>query len=243
MNRRSSIGFDRKIQLEWLDATAAKMEEGSTGPELRDFLFDYLSHLSGGRSNGGARYKTVAVLSRVWSHVPPEAEPLRMRALELLRIIDPADRLALHWAMTIAAYPFFSDVAAAVGRILGLQDTVSLGHVERRVSELWGERSTVKRTCQYAVRSMYEWGVLEEAGRGVYQRKGERHTVTGDLAQLLLEAVLLDSESETLPLDQACGHPALFPFDVQVNAHNLRQSDRVRVFRQGLDSDFVALAG
>jgi hypothetical protein len=243
MNRRASIGFDRKIRLEWLDATAAQLEARKTGPELRDFLFEYLSHLSGGRKNGGARYKTVAVLSRVWLHVPPEVEPLRNRALELLRTVEPADRLVLHWTMTIAAYPFFTDVAAAVGRILGLQEPFSLTHVERRVSELWGERSTVKRTCQYVMRSMVEWEVLEDAGKGVYRRCGEVRLVEGELAQLLVEAVLLDSENEALALDQAAGHPALFPFDVQVNTDGLRRSDRVRVFRQGMDRDFVVLAG
>lgn len=243
MNRRSSIGFDRKIQIEWLDATAAQLEAGKTGAELRDFLFDYLSDLAGERKHGSARGKTVSVLSRVWLHVPAEAEPLRNKALELLPAIDPANRLILHWAMTLSVYPFFTDVAAAAGRILGLQDSFSLSHVERRVSELWGERSTVKRTCRYVIRSMVQWGVLEDAAKGIYRRSGNLRVVDGELAHLLVEAILLDSENDALPLDQAAGHPALFPFDVRVNAHGLRKADRVRVFRQGLDRDFVVLTG
>jgi hypothetical protein len=242
MNRRSSIGFDRKIHLEWLDATAEKLATGATGAELRDFLFEYLSVLAGGRKHGSARAKTISVLSRIWLHVPEEAEPLRNRTLELLRTVQPSDRLVLHWAMTVAVYPFFTDVAVAVGRILGLQEAFSLNHVERRVAELWGERSTVRRTCQYVIRSMVEWGVLEDAGKGVYGRSGAARTVEDELAQLLVEAVLLKAENEALPLSQAAGHPALFPFDVRVSSLWLRKSDRVQVFRQGLDREFIILA-
>lgn len=243
MSRRSRIGFDRKLELEWLDVTAAKAAEGMTPEELRDYLLSHLDRLAfGNEATGSARAKTVRVLLRIWGKVEPELESLHARALQILPQVEPQKRLALHWAMTIAAYPFFTDHAAAVGRLLQLQETVITPQIQRRIAEQWGERSTVFRTSRHVMRTMIGWGVLADAGKGLYGRGAERQTIEGALAQLLVEAVLLDSENESLPLDQAASHPALFPFHVQINAHNLRQSDRVRIFRQGLDRDFVTLA-
>lgn len=245
MNRRSTIEFDRKIELDWLDATAAKVAAGATEQELHDFLFAYLDFLSieGRDTWGTARAKTARVLTRIWSRVPAEAEPLRDRAIRLLPQVQPGQRLALHWAMMIAAYPFFADIAAALGRLLSLQETVSSAQLQRRIAERWGDRSTVYRTLRHVVRSIVAWGVLEDAGKGVYRRSGQKlRPVGGQVAQLLVEAVLLDSEQDSLPLDQASNHPALFPFHVEVNVQQLRQPERIRVYRQGLDMDVVAIA-
>lgn len=242
MNRRAKIGFDRKLELEWLDLTAARASEGASSESVRDYLLTQLVSLSfSNESSGSARAKTARVLLRIWGGVAPELEPLQRHALDLLPQLRADQRLALHWAMTMAAYPFFTDHAAVIGRLFSLQDYCTTAQVQRRVSEQWGERETVLRTSRHVVRTMVAWGVIEDAEKGAYRRKGERLSVTGELGQLLVEAVLLDSESEALPLEQAARHPALFPFDVRLNGQALRNSGRVRVFRHGLDQDFIAL--
>lgn len=243
MTRRSTIGFDRKLELEWMDFAAAKTAEGATDEELRAQLLSYLTSLShGNEASGSARAKTARVLMRIWGHVDSSMAPLHDRALHLLPGAAPPERLALHWALTIAAYPFFADHAAAVGRLLSLQETVSTAQIQRRIAEQWGERSTVFRTSRHVVRTMIVWGVIEDAGKGVYRRRGERRQVQAEIAQLLLEAILLDAEQDMLPVEQVNKHPALFPFDIRVNAQELRQSDHVRVYRQGVDVEVVTLA-
>lgn len=244
MSRRARIGFDRKLELEWLDVTAAKAAEGASGDEVKEYLLSYLDSLSyGSEASGSARAKTARVLLRIWGGVRPEMKPPHDRALQLLPTIPPEQRLGLHWAMTIAAYPFFADHAAVLGRLFPLQETISAVQIKRRIAEQWGDRSTVMRTSRHVVRTMVAWGVIADAGKGTYVRAGDARPVTADVAQLLLEAVLLDSEEEALPLAKASQHPALFPFDVRLDAQQVRQSDRVRVYRQGLDADFVMLAG
>src|SRR5690606_22686814 len=141
-----------------------------------------------------------------------------------------------------AAYPFFADHAAVLGRLFPLQETVSAAQIKRRIAEQWGDRSTVMRTSRHVVRTMVAWGVIEDAGKGSYVRAGDPRSVTAEIAQVLLEAVLLDSEQEALPLARVGQHPALFPFDLRLDAQQLRLSDRVRVYRQGLDTDYVTLA-
>ncbi len=243
MSRRSTIGFDRKLELEWLDFTAAKAAEELAAGELRAQLLshlDTLSHQNG--AYGSARSKTATVLMRIWGGMEPEIRPLRDRALQALTRVEPDERLSLHWAMIVAAYPFFADVASSIGRLLSLHEVVSLAQLQRRVAEQWGERSTVLRAVRRVVHSMIAWGVLDDAGKGVYRRRGERREAEGEIAQLLLEAILLDSEQEMLALEQASKHPALFPFDVRVSTQQLRQSDRFRISRQGLNTEVVALA-
>lgn len=58
---------------------------------------------------------------------------------------------------------------------------------------------------------------------------------------VLAEAVLLDAENDSLPLAQISKHPALFPFEIQITAQQLRESERMQVLRHGVDADVVAL--
>ena len=101
--------------------------------------------------------------------VPDELRPLRNEALILFRNRTGRDRLVLHWGMCLSTYPFFRDVAAATGRLLGLQGKAALSQITRRTAEVWGERSTVARAAQRIVRSLIDWRILMETEeRGVF---------------------------------------------------------------------------
>ena len=166
---RRIIGFDRKVRLSWLDATAEWTMQGLSAPEIRAQLERLLDGQVAGEGPHSARGKTMTVLLHVWMAVPDLAVPLRDDALTLLRGRTGRDRLPLHWGMCLATYPFFRDVAATTGRLLALQGEASLSQVVRRMAETWGERSTLKRAVQRVVRSFVEWGVLAESGdRGIF---------------------------------------------------------------------------
>ena len=78
MNR--IIGFDRKLQLDWLDATVGLCQEnldpGVVAGRLRQKLE---SEIAGTE----ARRKTTTVLLRIWVNVPAECSHLRDEALQL----------------------------------------------------------------------------------------------------------------------------------------------------------------
>ncbi|MBK1702256.1 hypothetical protein [Thiococcus pfennigii] len=242
MSRRASLGFDRRIDLEWLDAAAAQARPGATSAEMRAYLWNLLDGLVSGDKSNSARGKTVTVLHHIWGESDRDAEALRQRALAQLPKSTSDERLALHWAMMVARYPVFTDVAAAAGRLLTLQGAFTLAHLTRRLVAAWGERSTVERAAQRIIRSMVQWRVLTDmATPGIYAGKPHPRKVGPETGMLLVEALLLDSEEQSVPVGQLIGHPAFFPFAVDVNAGHVRSAAQFRVHRQGLDSDFVEL--
>ena len=161
-SQKTTIGFDRRIDLAWLDAAAGCLATGQSEAEARAFLWSLLDRIVAGETTHSARGKTLTVLSRVWLRVPHTAQRLRDAALTCITDATAEERLALHWAMSLASYPFFCEVAASIGKLLALHGQASLAQVSRRMTETWGDRSTLPRAIQRVLRSMRQWGALCE---------------------------------------------------------------------------------
>ena len=238
-----TIGFDRKIRSNWLDLTARLAAEGLTPSGIRDRLHEALEGEVSGDTPHTARGKTKTVLLHIWVTVPRGVVPLRDEALAIVGSGGMADLRPLHWGMCLATYPFFRDVAAITGRLLALQDSVTLAMVTRRIVESWGARSTVLRASQRIVRSMVEWGVLNEAdGRGVF-RRGPRVEIPGDgpCAGWLIEAALIASTNKSIRIGSLLRGPTLFPFRDFATVRDAMDRDRLEVFGKGGGEDVVEM--
>src|SRR5258708_39567192 len=89
---------------------------------------------------------------------------------------------------------------------------------------------------------MVDWGCLIEASnKGVFRRRTPKLVVRGELALILSEALIFGGEQSAMPLPQLLRHPAAFPFQLEVTAHDLRRSQRFEVNRQAFDIDLVSL--
>jgi hypothetical protein len=237
----TTIGFDRKIEIEWLDAVAGRVAAGDSPDEIRTFLWNFLDGVVAGNSVHSGRGKTLTVLSRIWVTVPARAKPLREAALRCIASVTPEQRVAIHWAMAIGTYPFFCDVAGNVGKLLALNEQVNLPQLGRRMTETWGDRSILLRAIQRVLRSMVQWGVLRDGpAKGTFVAPSRRIHLPDAISELLLQAILV-SNARGMPLAYLTGHPALFPFDVHVSAAALRKSGCMQIRRQGDQSDFVEL--
>ena len=210
---KAMIGFDRKIDLAWLDAAAGRLATGQSEAEVRAFLWSLLNGAVAGETTHSARGKTLTILTRLWLTVPPKAQRLRDAALSRIPAATVEERLALHWAMSLASYPFFCEVAASLGKLLALHGQASLAQVSRRMTETWGDRSTLPRALQRVLRSMMQWGALRESGeKGTYAPLAQRIPIANGTAALLIQAVLV-SQGHGMGLAQASKHAALFPFE------------------------------
>ncbi len=235
------IGFDRKLDRDWLDATAGRLASGATPKQAREAVYHLLEGVLSGDTSNSARGKTLTVLSAVWLNVPAAIEPLRVEVLARFNEVTPDERLALHWTMTLAAYPFFLDAAAQTGKLLSLNGDCTFAQIHRRLMDRWGERSTLSRAVQRVLRSLVQWGALQDGMiAGHYRPIPKRIPVADTTTTLLLEG-LLHAEGHGLDLEALTGHPALFPFDLHLNPLALRQQPRLRVHRQGDQRDWVEL--
>ncbi len=242
ISNRTKIGFDRTIRAEWLDAAAARILNGDSADAARKFLWDFLEDVEPGTTNSSGRGKTLTVLTRIWLIVPDDVQTLRENALKGLASADGENRLAIHWAMVIATHPFFFDVATHVGKLLALHGQANRSQIKRRMTESWGDRSTLERTIQHVLKSMAQWGVLHSGSeKGSLVAARNPIPVSEEISELLVHGVLL-SQGRSMPLLQLDNHPALFPFKLQVNTARLRKHAGLRVQRQGDLSDFVELA-
>lgn len=239
------VGFSIRIQLEWLEQVAFLVDSGKSRDEIKTFLDEFLADkLSGtGKAHRGNRQKAITILLKTWVNVPDDCMALRNEGLSLLRQLPEKQRLAVHWGMTMVAYPFFGSIAEITGRYLRLQDYVSAAQVRRRSYESMGERETVSRATQRILRCFVDWGVLEDTqnkgiSKAVRPISLERDIVTA----WLLEAYLISTGSSSGMLKAVADTPALFPFVVnQVSPRAFDRNNRLELFKQGLDEDILVL--
>jgi len=245
-NRINQIGLDRAVRLKWLDQTATMVLAGndiaSIKLALRDDLKD--SFRSVDTTVRGSIDKTITILTKVWLKPPAVLEKLRLEGLDLLTNLSRADRLAVHWGMVMAVYPFWASVAAQVGRLFRLQGSASAAHVQRRLREQYGERETVSRRARYVLRSYVDWGVLREADIvGIYSACPSLAIDDSRLIAWLVEASLHARSNGSAPLKDVIGSPSLFPFRLKRIAPDqlATTSSRLDFLRHDLDNELVML--
>ena len=247
MNERASqVGISQRVRVEWLEATVNLVLAGNADAAIHNALNELLAHQLSVNSNvaRGSRQKTITILTKIWRHVPPSLEPLRDAGLALHPALDANHRHALHWGMTLAAYPFWGAVAKQAGRLLRLQGTAAAAQVQRRLRESHGERPTVARAAARVLRSYIDWGVLVDTeAKGVYAQGARREIDDAGLAAWLAEALLRTGYASVASASGLLGHPALFPFRLPpLSASQLAShSRRLEASRQGLDEDVLTL--
>jgi hypothetical protein len=238
---RQVVGFDRTLELPWMDAAAGFVADGMTPPEVRRRLFTYLDGVLPGTTNSSARGKTVTVLLRIWSRVPEDAIRLRDDVVRMFPDLSASDRLAVHWVMAMVAYPYFHDVATIAGRLLRLHERLEVPQLTARLGESWGERELIQRTAQIVARTMLLWGVFAPHSRlGVYTATSRRPVLGAHVRHCVTEAMLLATRG-ALRLAEIASHPALFPFELEISAGELSRAPRLELHRMGLDVDQVSL--
>ncbi len=251
-SRLTQVGFSQRVRLEWLERTAnlvlAGNDEASIEGALQELLEDKLS--VGGNAKRGNREKVITILMKIWVRPPHHLHPLRREGLKLLSHLPRKSHIAVHWGQAMAVYPFWGTVAAHVGRLLRLQGTASHAQVRRRVMEQYGQRATVQDAVRRVLRSMVDWGVLQDAKRrdarrpdGTYVPGLSIAIAQVELIGWLAEAFLHAHPNGSAALKTVLNSTSLFPFRLSpISADCLAAvSGRLDVLRHGLDQDLLIL--
>jgi hypothetical protein len=243
MDNQRSIGFDRKILLPWINAVADWVATGESKKSISEKLDRLLEGKVAGSGSGSAKGKTKSVLMHIWVSVPDAAKPLRNEGLSLLRLHSDQTRLALHWGMCLATYPFFKSVAETVGRLIRLQGIAGGVQIRRRTEEQYGERQIVSRALRHILRTFVEWGVLQDTSeKGLYQVPASIFIDDPKVTMWLVEAMLISSGSNTGVLQTTLQSPALFPFSLtEFHINQLEENGRLDWHRHGLDEHIITL--
>lgn len=245
-NRFTAIGINCTIRLEWLEKVAALVLAGQKDKEIKNML---LAELQSAFSSSSAEVrgplnKTITILIKTWLTVPSELESLRLGGLELLQSVPRSHRMAVHWGMVMAVYPFWMAVATQVGRLLRLQGSFTGGQVQRRLRESYGQRETVSGAASRTLRSYLEWGVLQKSeATGIISAGPCVALEETRLIAWLVEAALNTRVSRSAPLKELLDSPGLFPFRLApIHADSLLEvSSKIDMLRHGFDENLVLL--
>lgn len=245
-NRYTQIGLDRLVRLDWLEKTSKLALAGNALKDAKVILqHDLSEHFISDNTNvRGSIDKTITILLKVWMIPSPLLRPLCADGLEILKLFPKQDRLAVHWGMIMAAYPFWSVVAIQVGRLLRLQGTIVSSQVQRRVREQYGERETVSRRVRYVLRSYLDWGVLKETGtKGIYSAGATLPVDDSRIIVWLAEAFLHTRDNGSAPLKDLVDSPSFFPFRIKFIQPEriMAYSSRIEIMRYGHDEHFIRL--
>ena len=227
------VGFDQKILFEEMEFTAEEVVRTS-----RAEMYGKLDQFLLGRIKGDkSRKNATTILMKIWSLVDDSHVELHQQALDLLPNLPSEQRLAIHWGMTLLAYPFFHDLVKELGSLFVLQDEVASSQVGRKMKSIYGDRRRVEVATGAVLSSLCSWGVLK-------REKTNYKCILTVIAEPQLKIWLLNvllhlSGSNVAALDVLTNSPAIFPFQCQVSPLDFENSP-LSISRQGINMMFVS---
>jgi hypothetical protein len=207
--KKPEIGFDRTLQLEWLDRLAGLVAGGAGLAAAREAMREHLSVQLPGRE--GVE-KSVRVLMRPW--FPSDRNEVRLRdeAAGLVGEVPAEERFVVHWGLLLVAYPFFRDTVAAIGRLAAIEPSFTAVGLRRRLIERYGDREIVERSRRHIVTTLLAWGRLRTAGaHGAYALEQPIAVRSPRLQAWFVEAMLRAYPGTPFLVDQLQSAPAAFP--------------------------------
>lgn len=246
-DRFVKVGIQRELHLEWFEQAARFYGSGISKRDARQEIYSYLDSAPGFATSPSLQSKTYIAnaLIKSWIDPAPELSSLRNTAFKYLQEHN-VNRTAVHWCLLGAAYPFWFEVAAKIGRLLNLQDQVTQAQVVLRLKENYGDRQTISRRARYVIRSYVSWGVLKDSAiKGSYEKMTPMPITNYGLAAFMLESALNAMPEGKAALGLLLNNPGFFPFRLPVLSGDFiaQQTSRIEVVRYGLDDELLKLKG
>lgn len=229
------IGFDRYVQLPWC---AASLEVARDRKTLSEIGEEIAVVLHGAES----RRKTIDILKRLWLMPLPHCTDFVQRGVELYQELGEESVLPLSWGCAMATYPFFGKTAEITGRLLAIQGDCSIKEIQRRMAEVYGDRSGVTRAVSRVLQSQESWGALERLDKGKRVIRLAPMTINNDkLTTWMIEAAVRYT-AKPISVSNLQSLPVLFPFTFSVPlAYVLSNSPNLELRSEGPSNQSVDL--
>ena len=239
MNKKKlSIGFDRYIERAWLEQISKWVAQEKNRDELHELVDDYLAPFINGATS---LRKTKNVLFGVWVNTSDENELFKQQAIDFLKDCSNDERLAIHWGLSIASYPFFASLVRLIGRLLRLQDDIISKELVRRSVELHGDTESVRRATTRLLQSFGEWGVLVPESKSLFHAPKKININNPELITWLLASVLFSNGRDRMTTDEIVSDPAWFPFEIHQSLFQVSQSSILEIVHQNVGDTLIAL--
>ncbi|ASN03851.1 hypothetical protein [Virgibacillus necropolis] len=227
------VGFDQKVLLHYLDYTA-KQSRKLSKKDMYAVLDGYLREdITGAKS----RKNVITMLMKIWYNVPHRITNIRDEVLIDINDFSKEERLFAHWCMMIIAYPFFKEVVNEFGRLFQLQDTVSSMSIGKRMKDSYGDRRRVEVATSAVISSLKAWEIILPSENRSYIQNDKVSISTPLLQVLLFGTVLSVLDSESLYVNTITSHALFFPFQFDLNLHELRERKDYFIFHyQGVEN-------
>jgi hypothetical protein len=225
---RKIVGLSRVIKPEWLDKTVEFLIRYESDTNIKEKLNDYLSFEIQSPTN---MRKTRDILMSIWvrtSESSPEIHKIAFNAYQS----GNSDKMALHWAMILLAYPVFSDVTCRIGKIGMVQDTFTTSWLREKLTETWGGRATLFHSCDKILQTIKALGAIENKKVGIYGIK--KHEVRDEKTiDVLLLCLLTLNRQAYYDVTELGNNPLFFPFEFSVSLDRLHRSSLFRLSNIG----------
>ena len=182
------------------------------------------------------------ILINIWAKSGIAHPTLRADAVKLYAETgDPADRLWLHYGMTLLAYPFFRLGVITIGQLSRHTEIITPKEVKARMVAELGQLGALEKATERIIFTLRNWGILAETDQRYAYRPLRRAlgASSAALEEWMLAVTLTVHPAEELPFDDLVRFPELFPFRFALGVDQIRKSERFEVHRQGAGWDMV----
>jgi hypothetical protein len=232
------VGFERYVMFDWLDQTAKWVINGQSPQEVHAAIDDYLSSLVSGDTS---KRKTKNVLSGAWVKSDGVNPKFKEEAKALYKSASRSEKIAIHYGLFIASYPFFYSLSQILGRLFKLQDDITNLEFYRRCVEVNGDRESIKRAAARYLQSIAEWGLIDADEKAKVKPELKIKLENPAVVTWLLASVLYSSERDRLSVDEILSDPVWFPFDIHPRDFQVEKSSVLEVVHQGVGTSLLAL--
>lgn len=228
-----SIGFNRHLESDWLAQTASWVANDIAGNELKEKI-DAL--LTPAFTSQVAKDKTRNLLFGIWSKLPKHIPDSFQKDAANLLMENSELNLVFHWGMMLAKYPFFKSVVEQIGKLTKLNDTFIYSQLEQRITETYGDTSTIKRSMQFVVRTLMNLELLSNPKQGVYQLRKPISVSKPEIKAWLVEASIYSESVTSRSLNAINDETVWFPFNLYFDESDLSSNSRLEPHHQFSDT-------